>query len=528
MVSKTLFATQPKSKVKAADTVNAAGGRAYARTNEEALCQYVVTNTFNGTFYASAEDHLSTLKSILSECSSEMIAKAAVYGHRQAKMKDTPVYLLAELANRREHVLLRKVFNKVITNAKQLCTFVQMIRSGVLGRKSFGTAVKRLVQAWITSRENMTLFNDSVGHDKPSFADIIKMVHPKATSDSQNNMFRYLLDKDFKVKSLPKDVQLFERLKKGRTPEIPNVPFRVLTNCDLSTEQWAKIAEDMPWNTLRMNLNMLERKGVFADAKVRERLVAKLGNSDEVHKSRTFPYQIMTAYDNVGLGSDIKNALQDALDASVENVPSLKGKTLIAIDISSSMGSAVTGLRGSATSVVSCANVAALMAACIVRNNKNADVMVFDTNARYINLNSRDSVVTNAAKLKFNGGGTTVSSSLRLVNSMKKDYDNVIIISDNESWADFWQGLSRMGGYAYRSQPVGTGLGHEWYEFKKRNTKAKMVLVDLQPSNNTQISSNKDVLNVGGFSDAVFEVISRFFNNEAASFVDVVKQTDID
>lgn len=528
MVSKTVFSTKSNSKVKAANAVNAAGGKAYARTNEEALCQFVVTNCFNSTFYASAENNLNTLKSILDGCSSEIVAKAAVYGHREAKMKDMPVYLLAELVRRRESYLVRKVFNKVITNAKQLCIFVQMVRSGVLGFKSFGTVTKRLIQNWITSRDNMKLFNDSVGHDKPSFADIIKMVHPTAVSDSQNNMFRYLLDKEFKVRSLPKDVQLFERLKKERTEEIPNVPFRVLTNCNLSTDQWAKIAEDMPWNTLRMNLNMLERKGVFADAKVRERLVAKLGNADEVHKSRVFPYQIMTAYKNVNMGADVKNALQDALDAAIENVPQLNGKTLIAIDISGSMRCPVTGERDSASTQALCSEVAPLMAACILRNNRNSDVIIYDSEARYINLNGRDSIVTNTQKLTINGGGTNCSKVLNLVNSLNKNYDNVIIISDNMSWLDFYHGLSQMGGYTLQRHPPGTGLGHEWNEFKKRNKKAKMLLVDLQPDTNTQAGTSKDVMNIGGFSDSVFDLMSRFFNNEASSFVEVVNQTSLE
>jgi len=43
-----------------------------------------------------------------------------------------------------------------------------------------------------------------------------------------------------------------------------------------------------------------------------------------------------------------------------------------------------------------------------------------------------------------------------------------------------------------------------------RGKQAKLVCIDLQPYVHTQAAERADVLNVGGFSDAVFEVVSRF------------------
>ena len=46
--------------------------------------------------------------------------------------------------------------------------------------------------------------------------------------------------------------------------------------------------------------------------------------------------------------------------------------------------------------------------------------------------------------------------------------------------------------------------------FKSRNPGAHLVCLDLQPNRTTQARERADILNVGGFSDAVFDVISEF------------------
>ena len=57
-------------------------------------------------------------------------------------------------------------------------------------------------------------------------------------------------------------------------------------------------------------------------------------------------------------------------------------------------------------------------------------------------------------------------------------------------------------------------MAEEWECFRARNSKAKLVLIDLQPYASTQVAERDDVLNVGGFSDAVFDVISLFAKGE--------------
>lgn len=66
-------------------------------------------------------------------------------------------------------------------------------------------------------------------------------------------------------------------------------------------------------------------------------------------------------------------------------------------------------------------------------------------------------------------------------------------------------------------------MAEEWERFRARNPRAKLVLIDIQPYTHTQVANRADVLNVGGFSDAVFEVVSLFAKGETTGFVDAIR-----
>jgi len=75
-------------------------------------------------------------------------------------------------------------------------------------------------------------------------------------------------------------------------------------------------------------------------------------------------------------------------------------------------------------------------------------------------------------------------------------------ISDYESWVD------SLGYHAGNGN--GTALLQEWVKYKSHNKNAKLICIDLTPRANHQVKEREDILQVGGFSDNVFNVIARF------------------
>ena len=54
----------------------------------------------------------------------------------------------------------------------------------------------------------------------------------------------------------------------------------------------------------------------------------------------------------------------------------------------------------------------------------------------------------------------------------------------------------------------------QWAVFRQRNPEARLVCIDIQPYATVQAKERPDVLNIGGFSDQVFDVISEFARGE--------------
>jgi 60 kDa SS-A/Ro ribonucleoprotein len=519
MANKNLFASKQNNAItQVANTVNRAGGKAYSVTDKNALAIYIATGTLNGTYYTNAAQQLEELKKIVKGCDSQFIAKAAVYGHRVAKMKDLPAYMLAELTARHENELLAEVFNSVISNTKMLRNYVQIVWSGVLGRKSLGTRPKKLVQEWLNSRDLDRLFFDSVG-DNPSLKQIIKMCRPKPTNKKQETLYRYLIDKEIENKrSMPKLLKAFEDFKAKKTTEVPAVDFRRLTSLSLTTDQWMEIGYNAPWNMLRMNLNTFLRHGCFNDKKFTEYVTKTLADSKLIRQSLIFPYQLFTAYKHVdaGIPTSVRNALQEAMEVATRNVPNYNKSVVVAVDTSGSMQSNVTGDRGSASSKVSCCDVAALIASSILRANKETLVVPFDTQVRQVSLNPFDSVMTNTTKLALHGGGTDCSSALHHLNTIGHRADLVIYVSDNESWYE--EGNSNAWGRGMK-----TAMATAWNTFKIKNKKAKLICIDLVANRTVQTPNNKDVLNVGGMSNEIFRVIENFSSGDSQDFAQIIE-----
>ena len=340
MANKRLFGTNTALLAPPADAVNEAGGRAYALSPRHALAQYAATGCLNATFYASAEQQLATLLALCEQVTPEFIAKTAVYCRERGLMKDVPALLCAVLAVR-DTRLLAQIFPRVIDDARMLRNFVQILRSGQLGRRSLGTAPKRLVREWLAARTEEQLSRAAVGRD-PSLADIVKMVHPRPATPAREALYAYLIGKagGEAMALLPEAVQRFESFKGARAAgenaaEPPDVPFQMLTALNLSTADWTAIARRATWQQVRLNLNTFARHGVFEVEGMAELVAAKLSDEQAIARARVFPYQLLAAYQAAGpeIPVGVRHALHAAMEVATRNVPALSGKVYILLDV---------------------------------------------------------------------------------------------------------------------------------------------------------------------------------------------------
>jgi 60 kDa SS-A/Ro ribonucleoprotein len=499
MANKSVFASLAGRLLPKATAQTAHGTKAYAYGAEHKLAQLAMTGTIGGGFYQDAEAEVTALIAAAEAVEPIFLAKTAVHVRAKGHMKDTPALLLAVLASR-EPALFARAFPKVVTSGKMLRTFVQILRSGRTGRKSLGSRPKAMVQGWLNGATDAQLMAAMVGND-PSLADVIRMVHPKPETAERAAFYAWAIGKPADAASLPQVVRDLMAFRAGDSATVPDVPFQMLTNLPLSPEQWAEVAGRASWATLRQGLNMLDRKGAFTVPGTVEHVASVLRDPARIKAAKAMPYQLMATMRALEAGVDarLRDALHDAMEASVSNVPVLQGQVAVCPDVSGSMAGPVTGYRPGATTAVRFIDVAALVAAAVVRKNPQARVLPFEVDVRDVRLEARDTILTNAEKLAaLGGGGTNCSAPLAALNAARQAPDLVIFVSDNQSWVD-----GRKGGQ-------GTAMMAEWTKLKALNKAAKLVCIDIQPYGTTQAAERDDVLNIGGFSDAVFDQIAAF------------------
>ncbi len=558
MVNKSLFQSIT-SVLPRAGVVNEAGGPAYKYEPKHALAQMAATGTFGNVFYASAQTQLGEMRKLIDQVDdNEFFAKLAVYSRERAYMKDMPAALLVVLSTR-DTELMHRVFDRVADNGRVLRTVFQMTRSGQFGRKSLSSSLQRAFQRWLCDASVGKLLSASIGND-PSLRDVLRMARPTPKDDARRALFGWLTDKPVDKwapateADLPATVQSLIAYRGADTVEAQTlIAGELVVRWDLLADAakgplvWKAIARQMGPQALRMNLNTLLRHDVFKNDKDKtdnvmiDYVASRLADADDIARSRQFPYQYLAAYLNASaeVPQKLKASLHQAAEIACGNVPVLPGPVVIGLDTSGSMGCRVTGnhagkngSRGG-TSKMRCVDVAALFAAAILRRNPDSVVIPFDTQAYNVRIDPSDSILSLSERLaKYGGGGTDCSIPLAEANKRhsKRPLVGCVLVSDNESWVTGGRTMSSVGGgYGHRGS---TGVMTEWQKFVTNArshgiTDPKLVCIDIQPYGSSQAPERADILNIGGFSDAVFNVVSSFLSNDKTRFVREVESVEL-
>ena len=545
MANKSLFASM-LGRLPKANAVNEAGGIAYKLEPKHALAQVAATGTFGNAFYSTAETQLEEVLKLIDEVDdNQYLAKLALYAREKAFMKDMPAALLVALSVR-DTELMHRVFDRVVDNGRVLRTVFQMIRSGQFknkagkGRVGLSSSVQRAFQRWLNTASVGKLLSASIGND-PSLRDILRMARPTPKDNARRAMFGWLTEKSIDKwapateADLPVEVQSLIAYRNSESEEaqaliaggLDNVRWDLLSDAAKGPKVWAALARKMGPQALRMNLNTLQRHDVLATSAMVDYVADRIADESEIRRSKQFPYQYFAAYLNAddNVPQKIRTALHKAAEIACGNVPELPGPVVIGLDTSGSMSSAVTGNRGrGATSKMRCIDVAALFAAAILRRNPDSVVIPFDTSAYDAKIDPNDSILSIAERLaKYGGGGTDCSLPLVAANQKhaKRKFAGIILVSDNESWV----GTGRHGS---------TGVMTAWEAFVANQRKLagkeanpKLVNIDLQPYQTVQACERVDIMNIGGFSDAVFNVISAFLADNNQRFVAEVEAIEL-
>ena len=181
-----------------------------------------------------------------------------------------------------------------------------------------------------------------------------------------------------------------------------------------------------------------------------------VSNGEAIRNGKIMPYQIDYAYEvvkkefsNSADGRRIMEALLKGYEYAVPNLAeALPGRTCVMVDCSGSMNTYCTQAGQRSNIATSAAEKAGLIAATIAKAT-NADIVRFGSHAEFYSYDPNESVFSLGRKIGHdNMGGTSIPSAFELIRNAKRQYDRIILLSDNECNArSYWSGDWVSGAY---------------------------------------------------------------------------------
>jgi hypothetical protein len=347
--------------------------------------------------------------------------------------------------------------------------------------------------------------------DGYGLARVVDLVHAKPKAPWQGELFEHALNELHKRdKPIPEHLYMLqERAKFLAMPQAERKAFlerpgatEVLSQAGITWEAvsgwlggpltasfWESLIPTMGYMALLRNLRNFEKAGISRDA--RKAVQGRLADPAQVAKSRQFPFRFLSAYRAVE-GDWWNEALSDALDASVGNLPKFKGRTLVLVDTSGSMRSPI-----SQKSSVSHVDIGGLFGVALAKAGMDVDLYGFADGVFQHDLPKGGSILKGIQsfdrKIGSVGYGTETIKSLK---AAWNGHDRVILISDMQAFADY-------GSYGWGSRRE-TGK-------VTSAVPAEVVMYGLNPSGyrSTALDLSKpNRYEIGGFSDQVFRMMA--------------------
>ena len=277
------------------------------------------------------------------------------------------------------------------------------------------------------------------------FADVIQLSHAKAKDNVQNALFQHALDRRYgNVNGVPEELEMITKrallmsevdkdekralVRSGQVSQLfkeAGMTWEALSGWlqgPMDKEAWEAVIPSMGHMALLRNIRNFIQAGVSQS--VLKGVLAKISDPEQVAKGKQFPFRYLSAYQANRGNLKVAAALEDALQASLANVPSLSGNTLILVDRSGSMF-----WSNDQKMDLTFADQAAIFGSALALRAENATLVQFGSSSAEVSFRKDESVLTMLDKFRSLGGTSTAQALQRHLTSQ---HDRVIIVTDEQ------------------------------------------------------------------------------------------------
>lgn len=515
---------------------NSAGGFVFAVTAETRLRRFLTLGTDGGTYYVGQKELTKDTAAIVLDFArnrtTDLVAEiVSISEAGRAPKQDPAVFALAAASalgdpdGRRAALAALPRVCRTGTHLFLFATYVQQFRG-------WGRGLRRAIADWYTSKDADRLAYQVVKYRQRegwTHRDLLRLSHPQATGDV-NALLKWVTHPDLDVPDgTPVLVSTFLAVQAATTVpqwvDLINVghglSWEMLPDAALNERAvWeALLDQGVPQTALIRQLPRLTRLGLFNPGSTYLGLVAgQLADPERLAKGRVHPVNVLIAARTYASGVSARGAgtwssngkIVDALDAAFYAAFGAVRKTgkrhLLALDVSGSMGTQISGLP------ITCREASVAIALVTAAVEPDTTIVGFTGGhgqwsgysfphgttsdpLTVLSVSPRqrlDDAIRYVDGLPFGGTDCALPSVWARENG--HDFDAISVYTDNETWAGAvhpFQALTQ-----YRQ-----AIGHD----------VKQIVVGMTATN-FSIADPRDAssLDVSGFDSAVPGLIADF------------------
>ena len=446
-------------------TTNKEGHAAYGMRDKEKLVTQVLTSFFNeAKFYGDNSKEIQETVRRVIDADPAFVSKLAVFARREFNMRSVAHVLTAELAHAEKGKPFVRNTVKGVSLRGDDVTEIMACYLSTFG-KPVPASLKKGISDVLLTFDEYTLAKYKGEKDAVKMRDLFRICRPTPKNAEQSALWKRCLD---------------------GTLAVPETWETELSANGNTKESWEKLIGGGKLGYMALLRNL--RNIVQADPDNLQDALRRISDPAAVKKSRQLPFRFLSAYRSVSdlpnAGSSVLDALEDAADAAVSNLPKIPGKTAIAIDVSSSMSN-----RVSANSDIRCCDISTLLGLIAARICEDAIVYKFNTVIRKETVSHRTAILQVTANATCSGGTDMRLPFMQMLRDNIKA-DRIIILSDNQCNC----------GYGFSVQQLATVYRRE------TGNDLWVHAVDLQGYGTQQFSGPRTNI-IAGWSEKVFDFI---------------------
>ena len=445
-------------------TVNKSGHAAYKMPDKEKLVTQVLTSFFNeDKFYGdNSAEMQKTIKNVIAK-DAEFVAKLAVFARREFNMRSVAHVLTAYLAHEVNGKPYTRQTVKAVTLRGDDATEIMACYLNLFG-KPIPNSLRKGIADVMQGFDEYTLAKYKGEGKAVKMRDLLCLCRPTPKNEKQSDMWKRLLNGEL---------------------ETPYTWETELSAKGNNAKTWEALIESgkVGYMALLRNLQNILK----ANPSNVNDVLDIIQDPEKVKRSKQLPFRYLSAYKEVSAfcGSKILDVLENAAEASCENIPKLSGTTVIAVDVSGSMGDKI-----SAKSDVRCYEIAMLLGLIANKICDNSIFYTFNNTIKKYAISHRSGILDTAIRSTC-GGGTYMHLPFDKMISDDVKADRIIILSDNECNGAFWGSPVQAHADNYR---------------KKSGNDLWVHAIDLQGYGTQQFYGAKTNV-IAGWSEKVFTFI---------------------